>query len=238
MFLNPRQAAILTALVRRISKSLNRTITVCETGFGSGHSLSLFLNAAPNAHVVTFDKFDRPNQLPLWNHLNKTYSQDHKLEYFAGDSCRTVPENLSSHKGVPGKIQCDVIHGSSLCSTDNIDLVENSPCGALLSSTAMSNLDDKSVYFGPRAQWRALRERGCISDPVCFEEGLLEVEGGSVFEKEGSMSKFCIAMTTGRCQKRDGPGSSESSCTTAIHRVISQLHLGKLCPQYQLKAPV
>jgi hypothetical protein len=247
IFLYPRQASLLTALIGKISDALDhREVTICETGFGSGHSLALFLNAVAHKNklvVVSFDKFDRPYQLPLWHHFNETYSQedqDHRLVYVAGDSCKTVPDHLFRETNhVPeGKFQCDILHGSSLCGTDNIDLVEHSPCGVLLTTTAMGDLRDRTVYFGPRAQWRQLRERGCITDPVCFEEDVLKVQRDFVFAKQGSAhtSQFCIAMTTGKCG-RDGGSSSKASCTTDIYQVVSELRLDKLCPHYQVDAP-
>ena len=233
IFLYPRQAALITALVRQISNLLRRTTVVCETGFGSGHSLSMFMNAAPNVSVVSFDKFDRPYQLQLWKYLREKNSKNHLTSYVVGDSCQTVPTYLRE------VTQCDVLHGSSLCKTDNIDLVENSPCGVLLTSTAMSTLTEPAVYFGPKAQWRQLRERGCITKPVCFQEDDLDLERDFVFAKRGTSyrSKFCIAMTTGRCQKGGVTLPEPSGCDSSIYRAVSKLGLNQLCPKYQVEAP-
>ena len=132
-----------------VAKTTNKkSLTICETGFGSGHSMSLFHEAAASAshtthtgidtRIVSFDKFDREYQLPLWHYMNETSTTGVHHEYYAGNSCNTVPKQLSSSstsKNDRGRIQCDILHGSSLCQTDNIDLVENSPCGVLLTST-------------------------------------------------------------------------------------------------------
>jgi hypothetical protein len=106
----------------------------------------------------------------------------------------------------------------------------------------MGDLKDRQVYFGPNAQWRRLRDRGCITKPVCFEEDVLDVQRDFVFAKQGSTipkSKFCIAMTTGKCSKET---NRDSVCTSDISKVVSQLLYpdnpdNKLCPHYQVEAP-
>jgi hypothetical protein len=254
IFLYPRQAGILTHLIRRIHAGLGdhrKTITICETGFGSGHSMALFQEASASigpVRVISFDKFDRPYQLPIWHHFNNTinattkrqlrdgdnYNKKKSLDFVKGDSCKTVPNHLpSSH--------CDVLHGSSLCPTDNIDLVENSPCGVLLTSTAMDSLNDRQVYFGPRAQWRKLRERNCISNIVCFrEDGALDLKRDFIFAKQGSArtGEFCVAVTTGRCQKGTSSSATISEkCAFDVKQLLIQLDLDKTCSQHQIETP-
>ena len=253
IFLYPRQASILTHLTKIIHAGLgdgdhSKTITICETGYGSGHSMALFQEASISIgpiRLISFDKFDRPYQLPIWHHFNESSSisagDDHNrtktFDYVKGNSCETVPKHLQL-------IQCDVLHGSSLCPTDNIDLVENSPCGVLLTSTAMNSVNDRAVYFGPNAQWRKLRKRNCISNIVCFQEDdthTLALKRDFIFAKQGSKrtGKFCVAVTTGRC-RRDKPDSIAMSekCTADLKQLLSQLNLNKMCPQYQIETPV
>ena len=167
--------------------------------------MALFQKASADigpVRVISFDKFDRPYQLPIWQHLNKTNSNAHNkqdkgsdyhgrtnsFEFVKGNSCKTVGKHLPS-------LQCDVLHGSSLCASDNIDLVENSPCGVLLTTTAMNTLNDRQVYFGPNAQWRKLRERKCISNMVCFQEDTIDLQRDFIFAKRDSTptGQFCIA---------------------------------------------
>jgi hypothetical protein len=273
IFLYPRQTSILSYLIRQIQAGLNRKMTICETGFGSGHSLALFAEIVAGynkhnnsksvtpgtdqqVHIVSFDKFDRPYQMPLWHHWNDTIGggqpQRLVLEFVAGDSCRTVPAFLSdSVPNMPREkerkhpaaknFHCDVLHGSSLCPTDNIDLVERSPCGVLLTSTAMNELTDKQVYFGKHAQWRNLRQQQCITDIVCFHEDRQDISRDFVFAKRGSthVGKFCIAMTTGKCQKPSGgPKRDNNVCNTDIHAVVKSLQLQEICRQDQIPAPV
>eukprot|EP00527_Entomoneis_sp_CCMP2396_P001932 CAMPEP_0198156206 /NCGR_PEP_ID=MMETSP1443-20131203/69536_1 /TAXON_ID=186043 /ORGANISM="Entomoneis sp., Strain CCMP2396" /LENGTH=168 /DNA_ID=CAMNT_0043822991 /DNA_START=718 /DNA_END=1227 /DNA_ORIENTATION=- len=167
------------------------------------------------------------------------------MEYFAGDSCATVTRHLSPNRTKAtntninaniNTIPCDVLHGSSLCGTDNIDLVENSPCGILLTSTAMASLTDGKVYFGSNhAQWKKLRERNCITDIVCFTEDESKMERDFIFAKQGNTftSKFCFATTTGKCQV----GGFQCDRSTRIFRLISNLKLQNLCPKYQVHVP-
>lgn len=238
IFLYPRQASLLTTLIEHITShvdSRQHQVTLCETGFGSGHSLVLFANA-PAKHpmrILSFDKFDRPYQLDLWNILNTTIFPNHSLDYVAGDSCKTVPATLSQENLLG---QCDILHGSSLCASDNIDLVENSPCGALLTSTAMNSLEDKAVYFGPNAQWRKLRDRGCITQPVCFQEAPLQLDRTLVFGKQGQWftSGFCVAMVTGKCSRHQ---SLSAPCRSEIALVMNTIGLDRFCPRYQIPAP-
>lgn len=255
IFLYPRQATILTRLIQRVHAGFRdhkKTITICETGYGSGHSMALFQEASASigpVRVISFDKFDRPYQMPIWNHLNNTISASGRtselqkrgnhntkksFDFVKGDSCKTVPSHLPH-------LHCDILHGSSLCPTDNVDLVENSPCGVLLTSTAMNSLNDRQVYFGRKAQWRKLRERHCISNIVCFrEDGMIDLQRDFVFAKQGSSQtgEFCVAVTTGRCQRgKTLPGISDK-CAFDIDRLLIQLGLNDTCPKFQIEIPV
>ena len=74
VFLYPRQAMLLTYLVQNALTSIDQSLVnepfrICETGFGAGHSAALFLSSAPNVEVVSFDKYDRPYQTPIFNAL-------------------------------------------------------------------------------------------------------------------------------------------------------------------------
>ena len=95
------------------------------------------------------------------------------------------------------------------CSSDNIDLVGKVGCGVQLTSTAMLDLDERSVYFGPRAQWTVLRDAGCIEHIQCYAEAALELDRSFIFQHKGGKitHKFCTAVTTGRCIGR-GPNAT------------------------------
>mmetsp|Transcript_5448 Transcript_5448/g.13688 ORF Transcript_5448/g.13688 Transcript_5448/m.13688 type:complete len:406 (+) Transcript_5448:144-1361(+) len=250
IFLYPRQSAILTHLVRKVHEGIvngdgggDRALTICETGYGSGHSMVLFQEASVSlgpVRVVSFDKFDRPYQLPIWHHLNNGTAttttrdqQQRQHRFFAGNSCVTVPRELRS-------VSCDFLHGSSLCPTDNIDLVEHSPCGVLLTSTAMGSLGDRAVYFGKRAQWRKLRDRGCITGIVCYREDGTPLERDFIFAKKGEKrtDEFCVAVTTGRCQRGlPDSGTMSGACRARVDEVLSRLALDRMCPAHRIPTP-
>lgn len=223
VFLYPRQTLLLQNAVRRLLQrhardSRNkggeplRTFRVCETGFGTGHSAALFVHALRSAleddvavtvELMSFDKFDRAYQAPAWNALTAAHNDDSRVSLlkFRGDSCRTVPQFFSLRSS--RRKRCDVLHGSSLCPTDNVDLVAHAAnAGALLTSTAMSSSSASNpVYFGPNGQWRDLRERGCVDDVVCFREAPTETDRDYVFAVKGTQmtSEFCMGRVTGTC---------------------------------------
>ena len=159
-----------------------------------------------------------------------------RFSYVKGDSCETVPKYLSTRNH-----NCDVLHGSSLCPTDNIDLVYGSPCGVILTSTAMSSLSDPAVYFGPQAQWRRLRDEGCINDITCFTEGTSVLERDFLFAPKGRevSHSFCFAVTTGKCQKYGTRIDETSTCMKfkSVLHSIGILPFEKSTPEFWIPIP-
>ena len=223
IFLYERQASVLSALIRRLVHiNSGEQVTVCETGFGAGHSAALFLASHESVQVVSFDLFNRPYQLRAVELLQKRHRG--RLTPILGDSCTTVPRFTG---------RCDLLHGSSLCRSDNIDLVARTSCGTILTSTAMDSLVDRAVYFGPRAQWRQLLTRGCINKTVCYTEESRALARDYNFRKarQGNIShKWCVAVTTGKC-------SSAAGREAACHQQSSMAGLLDLCPQARIKIP-
>ncbi len=256
LFLYPRQTDILVRLIRDLlisktaakkpkSSSPTSTIQVCETGFGSGHSAALFLAVAPNVKVLSFDKFDRKYQLPIVEKFKARFGS--RFQHVRGNSCKTVPtffrsqvqnnDNTNDFQG------CDILHGSSLCPTDNIDLVQHAECGTILTSTAMYSVSDRDVYFGPKAQWRTLRRDRCISDISCFTEESKTLEKSFVFaSKNATIShEFCLAIVSGECynkmlDNKTKKGSDwRGKCKERIARARSILK--KTCVDYRIPVP-
>jgi hypothetical protein len=197
----------------------------------------------------TFDKFDRPYQLPVVEQLTQAYPQN-PVHHYAGDSCAKVREVMAPNNNNEAKtttnsdggVQCDLLHGSSLCKTDNIALIEKAPCGVILTSTAMNSLMDNSVYFGPNGQWTQLAKEGCIRDVTCFGDEQRKLERNFVFNKEGATinHKFCIAITTGKCQKHSGRVGLQDgkACETKISQFTrDELFLQNICTAYQEPIP-
>lgn len=245
IFLYHRQQVLLTMLVRQLAMSMmeayDRPLRVCETGFGAGHSAALFLEASQHVVVLSFDRFERPYQKRAREALVDVYGQ--RFHWIEGDSCETVPVFLSSawdsKEEKPPLLedrgnwrwQCDILHGSSLCRKDNIDLVENSPAGSLLTSTAMGSVTDRSVYFGSNAQWRQLVRNGCIADTVCFQDEEKILQRKYVFNRGVNTSvrhSFCVALVTGKCDV------NPHGRPTHLADLSASLQLKELCREHQL----
>jgi hypothetical protein len=111
----------------RQSSANPKPFKICETGFRAGHSSALFLAASPDVKVVSFDLFNRHYQPPIAIALNSYFGN--RLEMIVGDSCEKVKQYQEEY---------DFLHGSSLCETDNIDLIAKSGAGVTLTSTAMN----------------------------------------------------------------------------------------------------
>lgn len=240
LFLYPRQANLISRLIHNLidskilsSSSSSRPFQICETGFGAGHSTAFFLSQSETIQLTTFDKFDRPYQTPILAFFEKEIFHE-RIMAVEGNSCKTVPEFFQNSKDSP--VRCNLLHGSSLCPTDNIDLVNRAQCGTVLTSTAMHSLEDEAVYFGPKAQWRELRRNGCIENIVCFEEEPRALNRSFIFAQEGKVIKhqFCFAMVTGACSRADDE-NEEEICNRRKDAVKTVLH--NLCPRQRVAVP-
>ena len=243
IFLYDLQSAMLSSVVKELATQVyekeGRSLNVCETGFGAGHSAALFLEASPHVTVHSFDMFDRPYQDQIIEEILNS-GKTRRLRIHQGNSCITVPMWLKERlvKSVSKHLlKCDFLHGSSLCPSDNVDLVENSPCGVIITSTAMNSLDDNAVYFGPDGQWTDLQKRDCIRDISCYSEEEKELSRGYVFNRDGSsiVHKFCIAVTTGKCSK-ERAASSSPTCDNTIAKIVSKMGLNERCPSFRFSA--
>jgi len=77
--------------------------TICETGFNAGHSTALWLTAAPNAHVYSFDLGTHEYFVQAREFINTKFPG--RLTVTAGDSSQTVPKFFAEHP----EIKCDII---------------------------------------------------------------------------------------------------------------------------------
>jgi hypothetical protein len=227
VFLCPRHTAMLTLITKALDRKTKRPLQICETGFGGGHSMALFLDAAPTAEFYSFETYERRYQNRVWKLLlNHT---DSRKKRFIGDSCLSVPAKFPD-------LQCDLLHGSSLCQTDSIDIVENSPCGVVLTAAAMHELED-DLYFGEHGQWRQLRDRGCIEEVACFTDEEMQLDREFIFRKQGETItlKFCFAVTTGKCSKLPNKCSPERDMRPLLHEL--GIRFNKLCPDFRVDPP-
>lgn len=222
IFLYPRQSILLAYLIQQEIASTSRRVNaktkqlepfrICETGFGSGHSSALFLSVSPDVEVISFDLFNRPYQLATANALNSYF--DNRLKVIIGDSCYTLKQYQS---------QCHFLHGSSLCETDNIDLINQSGAGVTLTSTAMDvsfvsytlpthlkqlltsidsrffqSLEDSSVYFGKRSTWASKKFGPDAQWATLFKKGC--IENISCFEEESRTLDGSLRLARGKEQ--------------------------------------
>lgn len=199
------------------------SFTVCETGFGAGHSSALWLSQDPRVVVVSFDYFHQPHQLAALDFLKQEFPG--RLRTVPGDTCQTVRE----YRG-----RCDFLHASSFCESDAVELVQtvqdpNNTCAAVpggfrelapavLSATAMNTLDN-AVYFGGTGQFATLQKRGCLQRVRCFEGEPVKVQRNFVFAVNGTLAAqlFCVA-TTKRCTEPSGIVSANAALTSLCFR--------------------
>mmetsp|Transcript_24047 Transcript_24047/g.27706 ORF Transcript_24047/g.27706 Transcript_24047/m.27706 type:complete len:205 (+) Transcript_24047:321-935(+) len=172
-----------------------------------------------------------------WHHCSiykKKYPR--RVREVKGNSCKTLP---SYNRGeIPLNRNCDFLHGSSLCSSDNIDLIEGSECGTILTSTAMTSIKDGVVYFGSKkGQWEILRNRECISNITCFAEDEHILEKDYVFGKRGTVMhhEFCFAINNGKCSKK---GDSEYKKNCESKMTAGGIAFESLCQKAQVLSPL
>ncbi|KAI2492270.1 hypothetical protein MHU86_22277 [Fragilaria crotonensis] len=101
------------------------------------------------------------------------------------------------------------------------NLIQNLRPNGIVTATAMDSLHDNSVYFGEKAQWRHLRQEGCLSGIQCWKEKNSTLEKNFVFAKKGSIleHEFCVAVNTGECSSRGD----------AVGQVARDIDFGRLC---------
>jgi len=239
IFLYPRQQLFLAHLIQnqlllKAQRGDHGPFRICETGFGGGHLTSLFLSLNDNIDVISFDKFDRRYHPDVVDHIKSNFGEG-RLHIVKGDSCITVPQYLKKAE-FPG---CDFLHGSSLCKSDNIDLIRHSKRGTILSSTAMNSLSDRAVYFGPGAQWRTLRQNRCITNITCFKDEVTVLDKAYIFASDNDkeiMHSFCFAVNAGVC--RYSEAARTDSWDTRRNNEQTKLDLFDFCPDVELEPPI
>jgi len=247
IFLNPRLSTILIALtqVLLVKDNLKTSrVKVCETGFGAGHGIALYSAAATRAltgsrvlDVVSFDFYDRIYQPTTLNWLSMAlYNTSNKeLISVKGNTCETVPEFFNSQS------VCGIVHGSSLCPSDNIDLVLFAAgCGTILTTSAMNHLWHTHVYFRnftakddpltflpkENGQWLWLLRNGCIAEVRCYYDKPFELQGDLGFAISGTShyQSFCIGLVTAECEGTDSflASADEESWSQGYGRSITR----------------
>merc|ERR1719285_1495440 len=116
--------------------------------------------------------------------------------------------------------KCDLLHGSSGCPSDTVDLVIfGASCGTIVTATAMDDLLDYNVYFlnstdewssssyspDTQGQWLWLSHNGCIGDVSCYNERPFTLQRDYLFAASGTAHswKFCVGLVTAECESPD-----------------------------------
>jgi len=227
IFLNSRFANILLALTEMLLQEdgiETSEVKVCETGFGAGHGVALYWAAASglieesiSLKVVSFDFYIRVYQPSTlnWLRMELYNTSSRELISVKGDTCWTVPKFFTSQAA------CGLVHGSSLCPSDDIDIVLfAAACGTILTSTAMDSLESEYVYYfknftaeedpltflpNKYGQWSWLSRNGCIAEVTCYNEEAFALQRDLFFSNSGTShnQKFCIGLVTGECEGPD-----------------------------------
>jgi Protein of unknown function (DUF229) len=238
----PFHASLLTAILSELGdavlKTEHRSITVCQTGFTTEQIPSMILNASTNVELLLFDSLERPSQLAAVDFVEKKFGA-RRVTVHKGDPCETLPNVLQS-------FHCDFLYGLSgtTCAADIINLVKRAPCGILLVSGSVSDLQESDgVYFDANGQWTTLRAEGCIKPLRCFSDFAPIADGnaksGSAEKKAG---KFCIAVTTGVCSSTFGSQdlveeTKGGSCFSEIARISKHLEIQRVCYDHDIPIP-
>ena len=244
----PRQAAILSALtvelVRALDKTEIRPLNVCMDGFGGGHAAALFLDASPTLRLHLFDEMEDPYQQPILQSLERHYGED-RLALHQGEPSEEFRKVLSplidSEDNTSNGVHCDVLFGSN----HTLDLVRNAPCGILVASSARTSLQDRKLYFGtPTAQWSRLRQDGCVKDITCFTEDPSPL---TLKNRVLTVSyTFCVGVTTGKCQTAFQSATSshvgnkklqQAQCDSKMAHITRRIALAHVCPFHKASLP-
>ena len=146
--------------------------TVCESGFGAGHSALLFLSALPSARVHSFDHGLAPHSIPAHDWLDERYPD--RLLLYLGDSVITVPQMRDYYPDVA----CNLVHvdGSRTAATTRADLTAFSAyapahTGGNGGSSSMVVLQNAGEGGEPLRVWKELVAAGFISWEGTVREG-------------------------------------------------------------------
>jgi hypothetical protein len=252
------QTHVLIGLIRALFKLDGRATTspirVCETGFGAGHSIAMWGTAAKSAfegnhslEVLSFDFFIRVYQQDSINFLREELynTSGNTLITIRGNTCNTVPKLFGVSDPAKAKSRCELLNGSSVCPSDNIDLVLlAASCGTIITSTAMDSLNNSTVYFLNRGkenlkifnpetqgQWRWLLRNGCIADVRCFKDKPFKLQQDYVYAEAGTLhsQKFCVGLVTAGCNRPSFLNTETKQILGQMRRVKRNVHSREVC---------
>lgn len=136
--------------------------TLCEVGFGAGHSTLLYLSMNPNLTVYTFDIFELGPFQAAGADFIRRGPHGTRWHAFKGDSALTVPDFAAEHPG----LTCDIVHvdGNHARPFPYLDLMN---LGLLAHPYTVALIDDANDADTQADMARAVSE-GIVFPPECM----------------------------------------------------------------------
>lgn len=185
--------------------------SVCEIGFNAGHSTAVWLAANPDAHVLSFDRFDKPYSQAALAYLQDTFGA-HRISVAQGDSVETVPQ-VAATLGAPAEFTCDVIvvdggHRGIEPRLDMINMRAFAHCDTLLL------VDDTFTIARVAAQYHALVAEGVLKHVRAMQHKLHFSDG--TVHRGFAVAQYAIDA----CERRAAPDANPHA-----HHMFRELSL-------------
>mmetsp|Transcript_90094 Transcript_90094/g.165331 ORF Transcript_90094/g.165331 Transcript_90094/m.165331 type:complete len:561 (+) Transcript_90094:46-1728(+) len=142
--------------------------TVCESGFGAGHSALRFLAQTKNTSVVSFDLGYHPYSKAAVALLLGKFGNRFQITW--GDTRQTINSFHAKHRN----IACDliIVDGGNDQTTAYEDLGNFAQMAAKGHILALDDTPCNAGYcVGPRQAWKSLIEEGCIVEKETVQMG-------------------------------------------------------------------
>jgi len=135
---------------------------ICEVGFNAGHSAAVFLNANPDARMISFDIGQFPYTRGNAQLMKELFGE--RFNYVEGPSERTVPEFYQ----VNPDVKCDVVSVDGDHSTEGTfsDLANFRQ----LASCRNWVLMDDAGWSSTNSAWQKAKDEGIITQVECFAD--------------------------------------------------------------------
>jgi hypothetical protein len=174
---------------------------VCETGFNGGHSAIALLYGNSNSSLTSFDLMDKSFQ-PAAMALFKSIFGEHRVQFVAGDSTKTVPAHLPRN-GFCQLFSVDGGHSYEVATADIINFQRLSDCDniVLMDDIFQKYADTWNVHHvdGAMNAWVNAVSSNKIKQFGCYEYFInIENYFGGIFVDSGVGSwkkvprAFCV----------------------------------------------
>ncbi len=153
----------------RLLKENPNIQAIAETGFNTGRSSTLFLEARPDTTVVSFDIGHHISVSPAKTAIDRRFPGRHEL--ILGDSTQTLPLYARNH---PGKrFDLIFVDGGHTHEVAKADLMNFRRMSHSRTIVVMDDLTPWWVWgIGPAAVWQEATQSGCIVGSTMYKNGL------------------------------------------------------------------